>query len=233
MSADLAAQLGHPLADAPAVQLDLGLTGATAADADAARGAAADLAGQVATPATQARQQVLQLGQLDLGLALAALGVLGEDVEDQRGAVDDLDLDRSPPAGGAGRGSARRRRSRCRRRWPRRRRAAPAPCPSRCRWRGPGYWRRWMSPSSTWEPAVSARSCSSRSEFSASVAGPGGPDADQDDPLEPQLAVFDLGDILELGGEARHAAQRLALLEVHVAVLELVERGVFVHSCHL
>jgi hypothetical protein len=38
-------------------------------------------------------QQVLQLGELHLRLALTGLGVLGEDVEDQRGAVDDLDLD--------------------------------------------------------------------------------------------------------------------------------------------
>src|SRR5690606_20959004 len=62
-------------------------------DAHAAGGPAADLAGQVATPASEPGQQVLELGELDLGLALAALGVLGEDVEDQRGPVDDLDLD--------------------------------------------------------------------------------------------------------------------------------------------
>src|SRR5690606_5898750 len=90
---ELAAQLGHALADAAPVELDLGLTGAAAADADTAGGPAADLPGQVAAPAAQPRQEVLQLGQLDLRLALAALGVLGEDVEDQRGAVDDLDLD--------------------------------------------------------------------------------------------------------------------------------------------
>ena len=39
-------------------------------------------------PAPQARQPVAELGQLDLGLALLAVGVLGEDVEDHRGAVD-------------------------------------------------------------------------------------------------------------------------------------------------
>ena len=45
------------------------------------------------TPAAQARQQVLELGEFDLRLALAALGVLAEDVEDDGGAVDDLHLD--------------------------------------------------------------------------------------------------------------------------------------------
>src|SRR5690606_9388067 len=90
---DLPAQPRHALADPAAVQLELGLTGTAAADADAAGGPAADLAGQVATPAAQPRQQVLELGELDLGLTLPALGVLGEDVEDERGAVDDLHLD--------------------------------------------------------------------------------------------------------------------------------------------
>ena len=55
----------------------------------------------------------------------------------------------------------------------------------------------------------------------------------EDHPLEPQLPVFDLGDVLKLGGQSGHAAQRLALLKIHIAGLELVERGVFVHSCHL
>ena len=36
----------------------------------------------------QPGQPVAELGQLDLGLALEAVGVLGEDVEDHRGAVD-------------------------------------------------------------------------------------------------------------------------------------------------
>ncbi len=73
------------LLGAAAIDLELGL--ARAAPADAAgqprhRGALAD----------HARQHVAQLGQLDLQLAVGAAGVLGEDVEDQRGAVDDLEL---------------------------------------------------------------------------------------------------------------------------------------------
>ena len=90
---DLAAQLGHPGADPPPVELDLRLTGTARADAGAAGHPATGLPGHRLTPAAQAREQVLQLRQLDLRLALLALGVLGEDVEDQRGAVDDLDLD--------------------------------------------------------------------------------------------------------------------------------------------
>jgi hypothetical protein len=58
-----------------------------------ARRLATRLPGHRLTPTAQARQEVLQLGQLDLRLALGGLGVLGEDVEDQGGAVDDLDLD--------------------------------------------------------------------------------------------------------------------------------------------
>ena len=93
MLLDLAAQLGDAGVDPAAVELDLRLTGAARADALAAGGPATGLARHRLTPAAQARQEVLQLGQLDLGLALPALRVLGEDVEDQGGAVDDLDLD--------------------------------------------------------------------------------------------------------------------------------------------
>ena len=92
---DLAAQLGHPLADAAPVGLDLGLTGTTQTHpAAAAAGAATGLPRHRLTPAAQPRQHVLHLRQRHLRLALPAGGVLGEDVQDQRGAVDDLDLDR-------------------------------------------------------------------------------------------------------------------------------------------
>jgi hypothetical protein len=92
---DLAPQLRDAGVDPPPVGLQLGLTGTTCADAAAARATAraAALTRQRVTPAAQSRQKVLQLGELDLSLALLALRVLGEDVEDQRGPVDDLDLD--------------------------------------------------------------------------------------------------------------------------------------------
>ncbi len=90
---DLAPQLGHAGADAAAVELDLGLAGAARADARAGRDPATRLAGHRFAPAAEPRQQVFELREFDLRLALLGLGVLGEDVEDQRGAVDDLDLD--------------------------------------------------------------------------------------------------------------------------------------------
>src|SRR6202012_4088854 len=90
---DLAAEPGDLGPDPAPVGLDLGLTGTAGPDAAAAGHPAAGLPGQRLAPAAQPRQHVLQLGQLDLGLALAALRVLGEDVQDQRGAVDHLDLD--------------------------------------------------------------------------------------------------------------------------------------------
>src|SRR6201996_9504689 len=94
-ASDLAAELGDPRPDPAPVGLDLGLPRAAGPDATAARAPAARLPGQRLTPAAQPRQHVLQLGKLDLRLALPALGVLGEDVQDQRGPVDHLDLDHS------------------------------------------------------------------------------------------------------------------------------------------
>ena len=143
--------------------------------------------------------------------------MLGEDVEDQRGAVDDLDLDDLLELAQLARASARRRRSRCRRRRPRRCRAAPWPCPSRCRWPGRAGRGAGSAPSSTCEPAVSASRASSASEFSASASVPVGPDPDEHDPLEAQLPVLDLGDVCEFGRQAGDAAQRLPLLELVVA----------------
>lgn len=92
---DLTAHLRHLLADPSPVRLDLGLTGTTGGHT-AARGTGATathLPGQRLTPAAQSRQHVLHLRERDLRLALSGLGVLGEDVEDQGGPVDHLDLD--------------------------------------------------------------------------------------------------------------------------------------------
>src|SRR5205085_12129087 len=48
---------------------------------------------------------------------------------------------------------------------------------------------------------------------------------DEYDALEAQLAVLDLGDVLEVGADAGDAAERLALLEVEALALDLVEGG--------
>ena len=49
-----------------------------------------------------------------------------------------------------------------------------------------------------------------------------GPDAGQHHPLEAHLPVLDLGDVLQLGGEPGHPAQRMPLLEVEALAVELV-----------
>src|SRR5699024_8157051 len=87
---ELTAQLGDLVVDTAAVGLDLGLTGTTQTHATVT--SASGLPGQRVTPAAQSWQQVVELGEFDLGLALAASGVLGEDVQDEGGAVDDLDI---------------------------------------------------------------------------------------------------------------------------------------------
>ena len=69
-----------------------------------------------------------------------------------------------------------------------------------------------------------------RGELGQRVLGVGdaalGPHADQHDPLEPQLAVLDLGDVGEFGGEAGDAPQRMPLLELQLAGGDVVGRTV-------
>src|ERR1019366_2462642 len=88
--AELTAQPRGPRPDPAAVGLDLRLARSPGADPAASGDPPARLPGQRLAPATEPGQQVFQLGQLDLRLALLAPGVLGEDVQDQRGPVDDL-----------------------------------------------------------------------------------------------------------------------------------------------
>ena len=83
---EVAAQHCDSLAHAAPVDLELGL--ARAARADAAR-----LALEVLPQAGEARQHVLELGELDLEAGLAGARAARKDVEDQLGAVDDLDPD--------------------------------------------------------------------------------------------------------------------------------------------
>src|SRR5690606_21823687 len=93
-AADLTAQHGHAVADPAAIELDLGLTRAAGSHARARRAdLTTGLAAHRVTPTAQAWEEVFELRQFDLRLALARLGVLGEDVEDDGGSVDDLHLD--------------------------------------------------------------------------------------------------------------------------------------------
>src|SRR4030095_3361384 len=74
-------------ADAPPVPPELRLARAPSADA-----AAQTL--EVGPLPDQSRQEIRELRQLDLQLALGRARALGEDVEDQRRPVDDLDAER-------------------------------------------------------------------------------------------------------------------------------------------
>ena len=87
-----APQRGDAVAGQAAVGLDLGLARAPRADAaDAAPGAEAL---EVGPQPAHAGEVVLELGELDLELALGAVRVAGEDVEDHRRAVDHRDAER-------------------------------------------------------------------------------------------------------------------------------------------
>ena len=79
--AQVGLQAVHAPHQPPAVHLELGLARTPGADPTG-------LLAQAAAPPPQAGQPVAQQGQLDLGLALGTAGVLGEDVEDHRRAVD-------------------------------------------------------------------------------------------------------------------------------------------------
>ncbi len=76
-----------PLLRLAAVGLELGLTGTAQADATDS------LPGEVRPHPSQPRQAVLELGKLDLQAPLMGLRAAGKDIEDQRGAVDDHDIE--------------------------------------------------------------------------------------------------------------------------------------------
>ena len=85
-----ALELGDTTVCEPAVGLELGLSGASRADAaaHACGAAAAGLSLEVLPHAPHAREVVLELRELDLELSLRRDGMLREDVEDQLRAVD-------------------------------------------------------------------------------------------------------------------------------------------------
>src|SRR3546814_6353790 len=86
--AELGLELVDPSLDAASIDLELGLAGAAGTDAGTTGGHSAALLRERRALAADAREPVLEQRQLDLGLALHAVGVLGEDVEDHRRAVD-------------------------------------------------------------------------------------------------------------------------------------------------
>jgi len=214
------------VSDPPSVGLQLGFTGTTqthtAAGTATPTGSAA-LAGEGLTPPTQAGQQVLQLGQLDLRLTFPALRVLGEDVQDERGAVDDLHLgallqvsqlrrgelavaDHRVGAGGQhGR-------------------------PQVIHLAAADVGRRIGSAAALDQPFEHLRAgrLGQGRQLCEGVLGvllrALGPHSDQNDPLQSELAVLDLGDVGQLGGEAGDPPQRLPLRQFDLAggAVELV-----------
>ena len=81
----LAAQVGDALAHQAAIRFQLGLARALHADAHAAR-----LAGKMGPGVGEPGQHVFELRHLHLHLGLRRPGVLGEDVQDDAAAVQDL-----------------------------------------------------------------------------------------------------------------------------------------------
>ena len=213
----LAPQLGDALGDPTPVDLELRLAGTAGPDAGAAGHPATPLPGQRNTPATQPRQQVVQLGEFDLRLALLGAGVLGEDVQDQRGAVDHLDLQLllqvAQLAGrqlavadhrvGAGAVDQFGQLDDLARADVGRRVGAVAALDHRVQHHRAG---------GLGEPGELGH------RLLGFVGRRARPDADEHDPFELELPVLDLGDVGELGGQALHAAQRGAVLEVTVAL---------------
>ncbi len=78
---------GHdPLSNAAAIDFQLGLSGAARTDTSAQPR-------QVLPMAGQARQEVLELGQLDLQLARLRTSTPGEDIQDELSSIDDFDVE--------------------------------------------------------------------------------------------------------------------------------------------
>src|SRR5690349_16599362 len=88
---DLAVEVADALADAPALHLDLLLAEASARPHSPTPPANLTV---VRVGADQSRQQVMQARRLDLQTAFVCAGVLGEDLEDDLGAVEHPRLDR-------------------------------------------------------------------------------------------------------------------------------------------
>ena len=76
--------------DAPAIDFELRLTRTAVADEPAARATARALLAELLSTTAQTRQAIPELGELHLHHALLAVRMLGEDVEDQRDAIDDV-----------------------------------------------------------------------------------------------------------------------------------------------
>ena len=89
--AQVAFETLDPAEQPPPIDLELRLTRAAGADATT-------LLAELGTATAQAREAVTKLRELDLHRTVLAGRVLGEDVEDQRDAVDDVDVEQASRA---------------------------------------------------------------------------------------------------------------------------------------
>jgi len=216
---DLTLEPGDPSPDPAPIGLDLGLTGPAqthAATGTSAPTTAAGLARQRRSPTAKAGQEVLKLGQLNLSLALVALRVLGEDIQDQCCPVDYFDLDLLLQRAQL----ARRQLA-----------VAYHRVGARVDHDGAQFIdlatadeRGWVRPVAALDQAFEhlragrLRQIGQLGEGVVRIRGRSfGPDTDQHHPLEPQLAILDLGDVSQLGGEPGHAPQRVSLLQLELA----------------
>ena len=228
---DLTAQSRHPLTDPATVRLDLGLAGPAGAHTAATAAGTAALAGHRLTPTAQPRQHVLHLGQFHLGLALSAAGVLGEDIQDQRGAVDDLDLHHflqcvqlrraelaiADHRVGTGRGDDVAQLD------------GLTGADIGCRI---GF----VAPLNDALQDFRAGGLGQGGKFGKAGVGVGGgsvhPHPHQDHTFQPQLPVFDLGDVGKFGGQPGHAPQRGTILEREFADAGVGGGGVGIKISH-
>ena len=79
--------------DASAIEFNLGFTGTARPHTNTTGGLATGLSAHGLTPTAQSRQKVLKLSQFNLRLTFTALCVLGKNVKNHRGAVNNFDFD--------------------------------------------------------------------------------------------------------------------------------------------
>ncbi len=197
---------------------------------------AAGLPGQRLSPAAEPGQHVLHLRELDLGLALFAARVLGEDVQDQRCPIDHLDphdaLELAQLAGSQlavadHRVSARRGHQ-----------LGQLGGLARS-----DVGRRIRAAAALRQAIEHLRACrlGEQGELAERVLRlpqrPFCPHAEQYDALKAERPVLDLADVLELGGQSSYAAQRVPLLQVKLTGIVDLESVVVVvvarFCCHL
>ena len=216
----LTSQHRHLVADAAAVGLDLGLTRATCADtAGRPTRTTTGLPTEGLTPAAQAREEILHLREGDLRASGATARMLGEDVQDQPGPVHDLDLDdllQMPELARTQLTVTDHRVSTARHDDV----AQLAGLAGSDVGRGVGSITALDDTVEDQCPRGLGEGCELEQTAIGLVRGALGPDTDKHDLLQSDLAVLDLGDVLEFGGQSRDSAQCLSIPQVELTGAE-------------